>query len=354
MRRVDAHSLASRISYFLAGSMPDELLMDIAEAGKLHQPEVIRALIPRMLRSDRALVVSQRFVDQWLRTRELDADKAPDAKLFPAWATNEELRSDIRLQPALFFHEMLKRDLPVLSLIDSTHTVLTGLLTRHMGERINFQNSMQPQWIELPEYSNRGGLLGMPAVLAVSSYPYRTSPVLRGAWVLDSMLGTPPPPPPADVPALEKSAGETPKSVRELLTVHRANAVCASCHSRIDPLGFALENFDAVGRWRVEDNGKPVDNTGQLPDGANVQGPYGLKLALLQRKELFVRNLTTKMLGFALGRGLTLRDSCTVDRIVAELKERDYRVQALMELIVLSVPFQYQAPAGAPGRKEQP
>jgi hypothetical protein len=194
----------------------------------------------------------------------------------------------------------------------------------------------------------------MPAVLAVSSYPYRTSPVLRGAWILDSMLGTPPPPPPADVPALEKSSSETPKSVRELLTQHRANAVCASCHSRIDPLGFALENFDAVGRWRVEDSGKPVDNRGELPDGALVQGPYGLKRALLERKDLFVRNLTTKMLGYALGRGLTLQDSCTVDRIVAGLKDKDYRVHALIEMIVQSVPFQYQPPAGKSGRKEQP
>jgi hypothetical protein len=186
----------------------------------------------------------------------------------------------------------------------------------------------------------------MPAVLAVSSYPYRTSPVLRGAWVLESILGTPPPPPPADVPALEKQASaEAPRSVREMLTQHRASAACASCHNSIDPLGYALENYDFIGRWREEDAGKPIDNHGELPDGASVAGPQSLKAALLDRKELFVRNLTAKMLGYALGRGLTVQDSCTVERIVAELRENDYRAQKLIELIVLSVPFQYQPPS---------
>jgi hypothetical protein len=351
IRRIDGYSLASRMSYFLWGSMPDELMMDLAAAGKLHEPEVVRALIPRMLRREQALVFAKRFTDQWLRTRELERDKAPDPKFFPQWATDEDLRSDIRLQPSLFFHEMLKRDLSILSLLDSTHTVLTRKLIRHFGENATITaDSLQPQWIELPKGSTRGGVLSMPAVLAVSSYPYRTSPVLRGAWILDSILGTPPPPPPPDVPALEKQAGDAPKSVREMLTAHRDNAVCASCHSRIDPLGFALENFDQVGRWREQDAGKPIDNSGELPDGTAIAGQAGLKQALLERKELFVRNLTSRMLGYALGRGLTLRDSCTVDRIVAELKEHDYKAQKLLELIILSVPFQYQAPSRA--RKE--
>jgi hypothetical protein len=349
LRRVDGYSLASRFSYFLWGSMPDELLTDLAAENMLYKPEVVRAILPRILRNERALVFSQRFVDQWLRTRELDNDKAPDSQLFPAWAKNEDLRSDIRLQPALFFHEILKRDLSVLTLLDSNSTIVTRQLAKHLGEAIKITgDGQQPQWIELPADTTRGGLLGMPAVLAVSSYPYRTSPVLRGAWILDSILGTPPPPPPANVPPLEKqAAGEAPKSVRELLTQHRANAACASCHSRIDPLGFALENYDSVGRWREQDNGKAVDNTGELPDGSVVHGPRELKAALLGRKDLFVRNLTSKMLGYALGRGLTLSDSCTVDRIVAELKENDNRAQKLLELILLSVPFQYQAPSGA-------
>ncbi len=350
LRRIDAYSLASRMSYFLLGSMPDELLFDIAEAGKLHEPAVVRELIPRMLRNEQALEFAKRFVDQWLRIRQLDTDKAPDAKLFPPWSTDEELRSDIRLQPAIFFYEVFKRNLSLLTLIDSSQTIATRKLAKHMGEPITFTgDAQQPQWAELPKGSTRGGLLGMPAVLAVSSYPYRTSPVLRGAWILESILGTPPPPPPADVPALEKQASaEVPKSVREMLTQHRANPACAGCHSRIDPLGFALENYDFIGRWRDQDAGKPIDNRGELPDGTAVSGPEGLKTALLDRKDLFVRNLTAKMLGYALGRGLTPQDSCTVDRIVAELKENDYRSQKLIELIVLSEPFQYQPPA--PGR----
>ncbi len=347
IRRIDGYSLASRLSYFLWGSMPDELLFDVAAAGKLHDPEVLRMLLPRMLRREQALDFVKRFVDQWLRTRQLESDKTPDPKLFPAWTTDAEIQSDIRLQPALFFHEILKRDLSVLNLIDSTQTVLTRKLIRHFGEPADVTGAdQQPRWLDLPKGSTRGGLLGMPAVLAVASYPYRTSPVLRGAWILEAILGTPPPPPPADVPPLDKQAGgDTPKSVREMLTAHRANPACASCHSRIDPLGFALENYDFIGRWRSTDAGKPIDNRGELPDGAIVEGPQSLKAALLDRKDLFVRNLTSKMLGYALGRGLTAQDSCAVDRIVAGLKDNDYRAQKLIELIVLSAPFQYQAPA---------
>jgi hypothetical protein len=339
------------MSYFLLGSMPDELLEDIAAAGKLHDPAVVHELIPRLLRREQALEFAKRLVDQWLRIRQLDTDKAPDAKLFPAWTTDEDLRSDIRLQPAIFFHEILKRDLSLLNLIDSSQTVVTRKLARHVGETVTFNgDAQQPQWADLSKGSTRGGLLGMPAVLAVSSYPYRTSPVLRGAWILESILGTPPPPPPAEVPALEKQASaESPRSVREMLMLHRANAACATCHNRIDPLGFALENYDFIGRWRDQDAGKPIDNRGELPDGTVVAGPQSLKAALLDRKELFVRNLTVKMLGYALGRGLTPQDSCAVDRIVAELKENDYRAQKLIELVVLSVPFQYQPPiAGRP------
>jgi hypothetical protein len=346
--------MASRLSYFLWGSMPDELLFDLAAMGKLHDPEVVRLLIPRMLRRDQALGFVKRFVDQWLRTRQLEGDKAPDAKLFPAWTTDAEIQMDIRLQPALFVHEILKRDLSLLNLIDSTQTVLTRKLTRHFGEPMQVTGAnQQPQWLDLPKGSTRGGLLGMPAVLAVASYPYRTSPVLRGAWILEALLGTPPPPPPTDVPALEKQeSADAPKTVREMLTKHRENAVCASCHSRIDPLGFALENYDHIGRWRDQESGKPVDNRGELPDGTAVEGAQSLKNALLDRKDLFVRNLTGKLLGYALGRGLTAQDGCAVDRIAAELKENDYRAQKLIELIVMSAPFQYQAPAAAGGRAQ--
>jgi hypothetical protein len=350
-RPLDAYALASRISYFLWGSMTDELLFDVAASGKLQDPEVLRQLTRRMLRNDRSLNFAQRFVEQWLRTRELGADKKPDPELFPTYANDEELRGDIRFQPILFFQELMQRDLPVTNLIESRHTIGTSNLAKHYDVKlpINRNAQKQPQWVELPPDSKRGGLLGMAAVLAVSSYPYRTSPVLRGAWILDSMLGTPPPSPPPNVPPLEEPAkGAEPKSVRERLTQHRANAACASCHAKIDPLGFALENYDAIGRWRNEEAGKSIDNTGELADGTKVRGPEELKAVLLDRKALFLRNLASKMLGYALGRGLTLKDSCAVDSIVAQVQDRDYSAQALVEAIVLSVPFRYQAGRPAP------
>lgn len=346
-RPIDQFSMASRLSYFLWGSMPDELLFDLAAAGKLQDPEVLKVLIPRMLHHDRSLQFAQRFVEQWLRTREITGDKAPDAKLFPDYASDEELRSDIRLQPVLFFRELLVKNRSLLDLIDSKGTIATSNLEKHFDLKLplNKNARKQPQWVDLPENSHRGGLLGMPAVLAVSSYPYRTSPVLRGAWILDSLLGTPPPPPPPNVPPLEESkAGAPPKTVRERLTQHRANPVCAGCHSRIDPLGFALENYDPVGKWRDQEAGKPVDNSGEMVDGTKFHGPDELKKVLLERKDLVIRNLTSKMLGYALGRGLVLSDSCTVDSILEQVKQHNYSAQSLVEAIVLSVPFRYQAP----------
>ena len=344
-RPLDQFALASRLSYFIWGSMPDELLTDVAASGKLQNPEVLQQLVRRMLRNDRSMDFSARFTEQWLRTRELTTDKTPDAKLFPTYAASEDLRGDIRFQPIMFFREVFLRNLSLLELIDSKYTIGSSSLAKHWGVKLPLKanNTSQPQWVELPEGSHYGGLLGMPAVLAVSSFPYRTSPVLRGAWVLDSILGTPPPPPPPNVPALEaEHAGAAPQTVRERLSQHRANPTCAGCHSRIDPIGFALENYDVLGRWREQDNGKPVDNSGELNDGKKFKGPEELKNVLLERKELFIRNITSKMLGYALGRGLTLKDSCTIDSIVAQLREKDYKAQALLEAIVLSVPFRYQ------------
>jgi hypothetical protein len=344
-RPVDGYAFASRLSYFLWGSMPDEFLFDVAASGKLHDPEVLKQTIGRMLRNDRSLVFSQRFVEQWLRTRELDGDKAPDAKLFAKYAGDEELRSDIRYQPILFFRELLLRNESLLNLIDSKYTIGTSQLQAHFGLKLPLRTNArkQPQWVELPEGSNRGGILGMPAVLAVSSHPYRTSPVLRGAWILDSILGTPPPPPPPNVPPLEEpKEGAPAATVRERLTQHRDNPVCASCHSRIDGLGFALENYDVIGRWRDEDAGKPIDSSGELNDGTKFKGPAELKSALMNRKDLFIRHLTSKLLGYALGRGLTLKDSCAVDAIVAQVRENNYSARTLIDAIVLSVPFGYQ------------
>jgi mono/diheme cytochrome c family protein len=341
------YAIASRLSYFLWGGMPDELLFDAAAAGRLDDPEVLKKLIPRMLRNPRSLTFAERFVEQWLRTRELKGEKAPDAELFPNYYTDEELRSDIQLQPVFFFREVFKDNLPLTTFLESNETILTQTLVKHFGmEKIEEANTKDPRWVELPGGSNRGGLLGMPAVLAVSSHPYRTSPVLRGAWILDSILGAPPSPPPPDVPPLEENAsGAAPKSVRERLEQHRANAVCASCHDRIDPLGFALENYDVLGAWRDADGGKPVDATGKLADGTPVDGPGGLKRALLARNEDFLRNLAKRMLGYALGRGLTPADACTVETIVDRVQEADASAWTLIQEIAVSDPFRFTSKA---------
>ena len=341
-RLADDYAVASRLSYFLWGSMPDKQLFDLAAKHELNQPEALTAQVARMLKDEKSREFAERFVGQWLGTRELGTEIKPDAKLFPSYY-NEELQSAIRYEPILFFREVLASNLSLLNLIDSNFTILTSRLQRHYGLKLKEPNQ-QPKRFDLPLDSHRGGILTMSAVLAVSSYPQRTSPVLRGKWILENILGTPPPPPPADVPALaENHEGAAPKTLRERLELHRADPVCASCHSRIDPLGFALENYDVLGRWRTEDAGKPIDNRGELPDGTKIDGPDELKKVLLARKQVFLRNFTAKMLGYALGRGLTVNDGCTVDQIVTKLDEEHDAAQTLIREIVLSVPFRYQA-----------
>jgi hypothetical protein len=345
---VDDYALASRLSYFLWGSMPDEMMFDLAGMGKLHEPAVLNEEIGRMLRSGKSMGFIESFVTQWLGTRELGKDFVPDPKIFPNYSADADLQGDIRFQPIVFFHTMIATDAPVTDLLDSNWTIITRKLAALYGmdkSVLRKEDQEQPHRINLPPGSHRGGLLGMSAVLAVSSYPYRTSPVLRGKWVLDSILGTPPPPPPPNVPALEEHQAAQAKTMRERLAQHRANPVCASCHSRIDPLGFALENYDALGQWRTTEAGKPIDNTGELPDGTKFAGPDELRAVLLKKKDLFLRNLTNRMLGYALGRGLTRTDSCAVDAILAQLQTEGYKSQSLIEAIVLSPPFRYQAGA---------
>jgi hypothetical protein len=349
VRLLDDYSLAMRLSYFLWNSTPDGLLLALAGEGKLNDPEILKGQIARMLRSPKSFDFMQNFVEQWLGTRDLSQGKQPDAKLFPAYAKDAELQGDIRLQPIIFFREILVNDLSLLNLIDSKFTISTKKLQRLYGAEIPVlkKQTSNPQRVELPEGSNRGGLLGMAAILIVSSHPHRTSPVLRGKWLLDAFLGTPPPPPPPNVPPLEEPTAAKPRSIREVLTQHRANPACASCHSRIDPLGFALENYDAMGVWRTEDGGSPVDASGELPDGTKFSGPAQLKAVLLEKKGLFLRNLTNKMLGYALGRGLNRRDSCVVNDILARVEAGNYSAQTLVQSIVLSMPFRFQAGNGA-------
>jgi hypothetical protein len=344
--------------------MPDPELFDLAAKGKLHDPEILKQQVLRMIGSDvraeddsvkitkenKLDAMAQQFIEQWLETRELGRDIKPDAVLFPEFY-NTELQPAIHYEPVMFFKELLTKNLSLLNLLDSQFAMLNAPLQKLYGLNLKTQDRTSAvgallSHVTLPENSHRGGLLGMAAVLSVSSYPNRTSPVLRGKWVLEALLGTPPPPPPPSVPALEEAhAGAAPKSVRERLEQHRRDAACAVCHSRIDPLGFGLENYDVLGRWRTEDAGAPLDTRGELPDGTKFNGPEELKAVLLDRKDLFIRNLTRKFLAYALGRGLRLEDSCTVDRIVARLREDDYKAQTLVQEIVLSIPFRYQAGA---------
>ena len=353
-RLVNDYEMASRLSYFLWGSMPDATLFQLASQGKLSaDKQALSDQVKRMLNDAKTGDFAERFVEQWLNTRELGRDIKPDAKLFPQFY-DAEIQSAIRYEPVLFFQEILSADLSLLNLIDSNFTILTNKLEKFYGLKTGAKLRQQPIRVELPPDSHRGGLMGMSAILAVSSLPRRTSPVLRGKWILDAMLGTPPPPAPPNVPELpDNHDGAALKSVRERLALHRQNPVCAGCHARIDPLGFSLDNYDVLGLWRDMDAGKPIDASGELPDGTRIDGAAGLKKILLERKDLFLRNLTTKMLGYALGRGLTLEDHCAVDQIVDTVKREDFKAQTLVREIVWSIPFRYQpavAPKQAPAR----
>ena len=341
-RLVGQYEMASRLSFFLWSSMPDATLMRLAREGKLQDPDELRRQVVRMLKAEKSREFAENFTEQWLGTRELGRDVKPDEKLFPEYY-EPEVMSGIRHEPFLFMHEILMGNLPLTDLLDSDWTVVASKLARYYNFGPIEGLRQQPIKVKIPAGKHRGGLLSMAAVHAVSSYPHRTSPVLRGQWILENLLGTPPPPPPPNVPELQDNReGDAPKTLRERLELHRANAVCASCHDRIDPLGFGLENYDVVGRWREQDAGKPIDTRGVLPDGTQFEGVDGLKKVLLERKDEIIRNLASKMLGYALGRGLTVEDGCTVDRVMEALRRDKYQAHTLIEEIVLSVPFRYQ------------
>lgn len=347
---VSHHEMASRLSYFLWASMPDSELMKLAEQGKLQDENVLAEQVERMLRSR----VDQRglrrgakvrgfatsFIEQWLGTRALGREFKPDKSI--AQRYDSELEGGMKYEPIFFFEDLLADNRSLLNLIDSDFTYVNRRLASHYRVRGEFRE--QPKKVQLPEDSHRGGLLGMSAVLAVSSFPHRTSPVLRGKWILETLLGTPPPPPPPNVPGLdETSVAAQPTSLRQRLELHRSDPTCASCHSMMDPLGFGLENFDVLGRWRTVADGVAIDASGVLPGGATFEGPDELKQLLMDRKEQFIRNLTSKMLGYGLSRGLTNEDDCVVEAITGKLAEDDYKAQTLIMEIVKSVPFRYKS-----------
>lgn len=333
--RISDLELAARLSFFLWSSIPDEQLLDLAVRGKLHKPAVLEQQVRRMLADKRSKSLATNFAGQWLYLRNLDSI-TPDMRLFPDFDDN--LRQAFRQETEMFFESILREDRSVLNLIEADETFLNERLAKHYG--IPHVYGSRFRRVPLEEESRRGGLLRHGSILTVTSYATRTSPVIRGNWVLENLLGTPAPPPPANVPALEDNTVSAMLSVRERLTEHRANPACASCHDLMDPVGFALENFDAVGRWRELDAGKPVDATGGLPDGSEFTGVDGLEQALLARPELFVRTLVEKLLTFALGRGIEPYDAPAVRKIIRDARGDGFRFSSLIVGIVRSTPFQ--------------
>ncbi len=333
--RIPDVQLASRLSFFLWSSIPDDELLDHAERGDLHSPDVLQKQIRRMLADPRSRSLVSNFAGQWLHLRNLESI-TPDLRLFPDFDDN--LRQAFRQETELHFEEVVREDRNVLDLLKSDHTFLNERLAKHYG--IPYVYGSRFRRVELRDDTVRGGLLRQGSILTVTSYATRTSPVIRGKWILENILGTPPPPPPGNVPALKDNTVSSSLSVRERLAEHRRNVACAGCHNLMDPVGFALENFDAVGRWRTLEEGRPVDASGGLPDGSRFDGVAGLEQALLKRPELFVGTLTEKLLTFALGRGVEPYDAPAVRKIVREARARDYRFSSIVEGIAASTPFQ--------------
>jgi hypothetical protein len=334
--RISDVELASRLSFFLWSSIPDEELLEAAEAGKFRDPAGLDREVRRMLADKRAESLVTNFAEQWLFLRNLRA-VTPDPRTFPDFDDN--LRQAMRRETELFVDSVMREDRSILDFLNADYTFVNERLARHYGMGNVYGSRFRRVRIE---DQTRRGLLGQASILAVTSYATRTSPVQRGKWILTNILGTPPPLPPPNTPPLkENGEGGKPMSVRERLEEHRKSPACASCHATMDPLGFALENFDAVGRWRSRgEDGARIDASGVLPDGARVDGPGSLREALLSRPDQFASTLAEKLLTFALGRGLDYNDAPAVRRIAAEAARNDYRFSSIVLGIARSVPFQ--------------
>ncbi len=337
------HELASRLSYFLWSSMPDDDLLTAADRGKLSRPAALAAQVRRMLLDPKADALVNNFGGQWLQTRALESVK-PDRKKFPDF--DEYLRLSMARETAMFFESILREDRSILDFIDADYSYLNERLARFYG--VTAVQGPEFRKVSFARDAQRGGLLTHASVLTISSYANRTSPVLRGKWVLDNLLGTPPPPPPPDVPNLNEEKIGTTSSLREQLELHRKNPICASCHVRMDPLGFGLENFDATGAWRTKDGEFPINASGTLPDGRSFDGPPGLKSILKAQPDRFTESLTRKLLMYALGRGLETSDAGAVDEIVRKVAADNYRMSSLILGIVNSEPFQKRREGSAP------
>jgi mono/diheme cytochrome c family protein len=345
--------LASRLSFFLWSSIPDDELLKMATSGRLSNPIVVRQQVQRMLADPRATALVSNFAGQWLYLRNLRST-LPDSNVFPDFDDN--LRQALRREVELFFDSIIREDRSVLDLLTADYTFVNERLARHY--RIPGVYGDHFRRVTITDQA-RAGLLGKGAILTVTSQANRTSPVLRGKWVLENIVGTPPAPPPPDVPELPEVTTARPLTMRARMEAHRANAVCASCHRVMDPIGFALENFDAVGAWRERDGGFPIDASAPHWDGSTVDGVGGLRESLLNRPEVFLRTLTEKMLTYAIGRGLEPSDMPAVRAIVREAERDTYRFSSLVLALVNSTPFRMRvatdptpSSAGSAPRKE--
>jgi hypothetical protein len=326
--------LASRLSFFLWSSIPDDALLKVAESGKLRDPGVLQQQVSRMMADRRSQALVSNFAGQWLYLRNVGL-LSPSTAVFPDF--DEELRDALQRETELFFNSMLREDRPVSDLLDADYTFVNARLALHYGIPNVYGSHFRR--VRLTD-ENRHGLLGQGSFLTVTSRDSRTSPVIRGKWVLENLLGTPPPPPPPEVPALNEKAEEVRHlTMRQRIEAHSSNPACAGCHARMDPIGFALENFDGVGRWRTTENGTAIEASAMLPDGTRFQGPVELRKALLSRPEQLAQTVTEKLLTYALGREVESSDMPAVRKILREAAP-GYRWSSLISGVIESVPFQ--------------
>lgn len=332
---ITQYELANRLSYFLWSSMPDDTLLRLAAQGQLRQPVVLEAQVKRMLRDEKAKALTENFGGQWLQFRNIEVMK-PDVEKFPEF--EDHLRYSMRRETELFFDHLVREDGNLLDVLDAKYTYVNERLARFYG--IPGITGPEFRKVDVSQTRRGGGVLAHGSVLTISSYSTRTSPVLRGKWIMENLLNTPPPVPPPGVPSLDDTKAGLTASLRQQMEAHRANPACASCHSRMDPLGFGLENLNAVGEWRDTDGKFPVDASGVLPSGKSFSGPIELKTLLKSNPESYLRGVTEKLMTYSLGRGLERPDRRIVNTIAARLPERNYRFSALVLEIVKSLPFQ--------------
>lgn len=334
---LDDYQLASRLSYLLWSTMPDAELIGLADSGKLHEPAVLKAQVKRLIADPRSRALFDGFGAQWLGLNDLET-KTFDPKKFPQMTS--EMRSAMVDEARLFFESIMRENQSVIRFVDSDYTFLNGTLATLYGMEKTVTGP-EMRKVKLKD-ANRGGILGMPAILATTSFPNRTSPVKRGVWVLEQVLGEHVPPPPANTPALEKQDQKTVANmtVRQRTELHLSNPTCANCHKVLDPIGFGLENFDAIGRWRIQDDtGGAIDAAGELPGGKTFASPKELKAIIAERKAELARNLTEKLLAYAVCRGLEGYDEIVVDHLMETIAKDDYRMQTVISEIVTSYPF---------------